>query len=66
VNPNYFYAENQVNNVQSAARSIGQEITILNASTIRDIDAAFERLIQMRADALLVTSRHFSIASHKL
>jgi putative tryptophan/tyrosine transport system substrate-binding protein len=56
VNPNYLYAENQVNDVQSAARSIGQEITILNASTIRDLDAAFERLIQMRADALLVTA----------
>jgi putative tryptophan/tyrosine transport system substrate-binding protein len=56
VNPNTFYAEIQVSDIQTAARSVGQEITILHASTIRDIDAAFERLVQMRADALLVVA----------
>ena len=59
VNPNAPYAEMQVDNIQTAARSIGQEITILNASTIRDIDAAFARLVQMRADALLVATDAF-------
>ena len=60
VNPeNISQVETQVNDIQSAARSVGQEITILNASTIRDIDAAFARLAQMRADALLVAGDPF-------
>jgi len=48
-----------VNDVQIAARSVGQQIEILNASTIRDIDAAFATLAQMRADALLVAGDPF-------
>jgi putative ABC transport system substrate-binding protein len=56
VNPNSPNAEMQVNDIQIAARSVGQQIDILNASTIRDIDAAFARLAQVRADALLVAA----------
>jgi putative ABC transport system substrate-binding protein len=52
-------AEFQLNDIQAAARSVGQDINILNASTIRDIDAAFARLAQMRADALLVAGDPF-------
>jgi putative tryptophan/tyrosine transport system substrate-binding protein len=59
VNPHSYYAENQLSDIQTAARNVGQEITILNASTIRDIDAAFVRLVQMRADALLVAADPF-------
>jgi putative tryptophan/tyrosine transport system substrate-binding protein len=51
--------EVQVGDIQAAARSIGQEVTILNARTIRDIDAAFAMLAQMRADALLVVTDAF-------
>jgi len=54
VNPGSLNAEIQVNDIQTAARSVGQQIDILNAGTIRDIDAAFARLAQMRADAHLV------------
>jgi len=46
----------QVNDIQIAAHSVGQELNILNASTIRDIDATFAKLVQMRADALLVAA----------
>jgi len=57
VNPgNIPQAEIQVSDIQTAARSIGEEITILNASTIRDIDEAFAKLVQMHADALLVAT----------
>ena len=56
VDPNSPNAEMQVNDIQAAARSVGGEVTILNASTIRDIDAAFARLVEMRADALLVAA----------
>jgi putative ABC transport system substrate-binding protein len=59
VNPNGPYAETQVNDTRAAARSVGQEITILNASTIGEIDAAFARLAQMRADALFVATDPF-------
>jgi putative tryptophan/tyrosine transport system substrate-binding protein len=56
VDPNSPNAEMQVNDIQAATRSVGGEVTILNASTIRDIDAAFARLVEMRADALLVVA----------
>jgi putative tryptophan/tyrosine transport system substrate-binding protein len=60
VNPgNTPQAEIQLNDIQTAARSVGQEINIVNASTIGDIDAAFAKLVQMRADALLVASDPF-------
>jgi putative tryptophan/tyrosine transport system substrate-binding protein len=59
MNPNYPEAEKQVNDLQSAARRVGQEIVILHASTIRDIDAAFARLAEMRPDALLVATDPF-------
>ncbi len=60
VNPgNTPQAEFQVSDIQTAARSVGQEIAILNARTIRDIDAAFSTLAQMRADALLVATDPF-------
>ena len=60
VNPgNIPQVEVQVDDIQAAARSIGQEVTILNARTIRDIDAAFAMLAQMPADALLVVTDAF-------
>jgi putative ABC transport system substrate-binding protein len=60
MNPgNISVAEIQVSDFQTAAHSIGEEITVLNASTIRDIDQAFAKLVQMHADALLVASDPF-------
>jgi putative tryptophan/tyrosine transport system substrate-binding protein len=49
----------EVTDVQDAARAIGLQIRILNASTERDLDAAFARLAQMRADALFVVTDPF-------
>ena len=59
VNPNNPYAENQLDDIQRAARSVGQEVSILKASSIRDIDAAFTTLANLRADALVVTGDPF-------
>ena len=60
VNPaNIAQVEMQMSDIQTAANSIGQKIAILNASAIRDIDAAFARLVQMHADALLVAADPF-------
>ena len=54
LNPNSPNAEMQVIDVEIAARDVGQQIDILNASTIREIDAAFAKLARMRVDALQV------------
>jgi len=54
VNPTYPASELQVADVQSAARSTGQEIHVLNASTERDFDVAFTVLTEQRIGALLV------------
>jgi len=60
VNPAYIpQVETQVSEIRTAAQNIGQQITILSASVIRDIDAAFARLVEMRADALLVATDAF-------
>src|SRR5215469_3542254 len=40
--------------VQAAAHTMGAQLQILNASTSRDIDAAFAALVRERADALFV------------
>jgi putative ABC transport system substrate-binding protein len=49
----------QLNDIKTAARSVEQEITILTASTIHDIDAAFAKLLQMHADGLLIVADPF-------
>ena len=60
VNPeNIPQAEIEVNDIKAAARSVGQEIDILNASTIREISAAFAKLVATRADTLLVAADPF-------
>ena len=57
VNPaNIAHSEAQVSDIQSAARNLGQEITILKASAVPEIDAAFAKLVEMRADTLLVAA----------
>jgi putative ABC transport system substrate-binding protein len=56
INPHSPEAEPQLRDVQTAARAVGQQIHILNASTERDIDASFTTLVQGRDDALLVTN----------
>ncbi len=40
--------------VEAAARALGLQIQVLNASTSREIDAAFAALVRERADALFV------------
>jgi putative tryptophan/tyrosine transport system substrate-binding protein len=47
-------AENPERDVEGAARTIGLQIQVLNASSIRDIDAAFADLVRERSDALFV------------
>jgi len=59
VNPTSPAAETVSRDAQSAARALGQTVHILNASTESEVDAAFARLAQLRAGALLVTNDPF-------
>ena len=43
--------------VEAAARAIGLQIQVFNASTSREIDAAFATLARERPDALFVVAR---------
>ena len=49
----------QVTQVQEAARSVGQGMFIVNASTETEIDLAFESLVQRAASALLMSADLF-------
>src|SRR5436190_3465545 len=70
VNPaNVPATESQLRDIPEAARAMGLQIQVLNASTGREIEAAFATLVRDRADALYVagdaffTSRRVQIAT---
>jgi hypothetical protein len=52
-------AEPTLKGVRQAARRLGLEISILNASTVAEIDAAFTALARERTDALFVAGDGF-------
>jgi putative ABC transport system substrate-binding protein len=52
-------AETILREVQDAARTIGLQIQVLNATTIGEIDAAFALLARERPDALFVAADGF-------
>jgi putative ABC transport system substrate-binding protein len=61
-------AESTLKDVQTAASAMGLQVQVLNASTSREIDAAFETFARERSDALFVgtdpflTSRRVQLA----
>jgi putative ABC transport system substrate-binding protein len=62
-NPNSTDALEELRDVQNAARAIGQELVVVAATTDRDLEAAFEAIIQRRAQVLLVSMDPFLIQS---
>jgi putative ABC transport system substrate-binding protein len=54
VNPAWADTERQSREAQAAARALGLQLHVLNASTERDFDAVFATLTQLRAAALIV------------
>ena len=63
VNPaNAPITEATLREVPEAARAIGLQIQVLNASTSREIEAAFATLVRERADALFVAPDAFFIS----
>jgi putative tryptophan/tyrosine transport system substrate-binding protein len=63
VNPaNASTAAATLRDIPEAARALGLQIAVLNASTSREIEAAFATLVRDRADALLVAPDGFLIS----
>jgi len=60
VNPaNSSTAEATLRDIPEAARALGLQVQVLNASTSREIEAAFATLVRDRADALFVAPDGF-------
>ena len=63
VNPaNAEFTEPTLRDVEAAARAMGLQIQVLNASTSREIDAAFATFVRERPDALFVGPEPFFIS----
>ena len=61
-NPNNPQADAQFADVEAAARTFGQQLTILKASSDSDIEVAFVALAQRRVSALLVSADPFFLS----
>ena len=59
LNPSNAQAETQSEEVQNAARALGQQVLVLSASTEREIERAFATLVQERVSGLLVGADTF-------
>jgi putative ABC transport system substrate-binding protein len=59
VNPSNAVAKMEAKEIEDAARSIGQQVAVLTASTDSEIDLSFATLIQQGASALLLASDPF-------
>jgi putative tryptophan/tyrosine transport system substrate-binding protein len=66
INPNFADAEIILTDAESAARALGRQLIVLNASTDREIEAAFATLIQRRVGALQVTPDPFLLSRRAL
>ena len=58
-NPNFPTTEGFIRDVQEAARTKGIQLPIVMAAAEGDIDAAFDSLVELHADALLVGAAGF-------
>jgi ABC-type uncharacterized transport system substrate-binding protein len=65
MNPDYPATAGEVRDVQAAARSLGMQINVLNASTSYAIDAAFATFGRERPDALFVGGDPFLLGQRE-
>jgi putative ABC transport system substrate-binding protein len=56
LNPSFPPSARQLQQIEEAARSIGQRLIVARASADEELDAAFTALVRERADALLVAA----------
>jgi putative ABC transport system substrate-binding protein len=59
VNPANPPTESASRDLQAAARTLGLQLHVLNASSERDFDAAFTTLVQLRAGGLMISNEAF-------
>ncbi len=59
VNPKFPLALAEARDMQAAARSLGVQMAVLDASSESEIDAAFAGLARNKADALLINTDPF-------
>jgi putative ABC transport system substrate-binding protein len=59
VNPNFPGVENQLRDMEAAARTIGRELVVLNARSEPDFEKVFATLVPQRVGALLAASDPF-------
>ncbi len=59
VNPNTLNTEAERSDVQAAALAIGQQLIVLDVSSVRDIETAFATFVQRGTGALLVGAGAF-------
>jgi putative ABC transport system substrate-binding protein len=64
VNPNRPDAEAQARDMQDAARTLGQQVTVFKAGSAAEIDAAFAEMARQRIAALLIGSDPFFTGQH--
>jgi ABC-type uncharacterized transport system substrate-binding protein len=62
INPGNPSSESQIRDVQAAARAFGVELLVLNASSERNIDAAFAGFVQQRAKAVIIGADSFFVS----
>jgi putative tryptophan/tyrosine transport system substrate-binding protein len=60
-NPTSLASDGDMTAIEAAARSVGQEVTILKASTAAEIDAAFATAAQAGTGAMLVSGDNFFV-----
>jgi putative ABC transport system substrate-binding protein len=63
--PNFLTTAGQLNDLQDAARSVGQKIQIVEASTESQLDSGFATLSQLRSDAVTVLAAPFFTAKRE-
>ncbi len=59
VNPKFTAAENQLSQLQSAANELGLRTRIYQASSVEEIDSAFQMISQDQVTALVITADPF-------
>jgi putative tryptophan/tyrosine transport system substrate-binding protein len=65
VEPNHPSTEAERRDVQAAALAIGQQLLILDARSVRDIETAFETFVQRGAGALFVGTGPFMLSNRE-
>jgi putative ABC transport system substrate-binding protein len=62
LNPSTPAAETQSRDLQASARTLGLDLHVLTAGSERDFDAAFAKLVQLRAGGLVIANDAFFIS----